>query len=50
MLLDYTIEIDGERYKIFDLTLPFEMAKAARERGYNVPDTAQEIRKMFGYG
>jgi peptide/nickel transport system substrate-binding protein len=49
-LLDYTIEIDGVKHKIYDPTLPFEMAKAAKERGYDVPDTAQEIRKMFGYG
>ncbi|MDI9465832.1 MAG: ABC transporter substrate-binding protein [Limnochordia bacterium] len=49
-LEEYTLEIDGEEYKIFNSNLPFEMAEEARRRGYDVPETEEEIRIMFGYG
>ncbi len=49
-LEDYTIDVDGEKFKPYNPNLPFEMAEAAKERGYDVPETDQEIREMFGYG
>ncbi|MFW5991761.1 MAG: ABC transporter substrate-binding protein [Halanaerobiaceae bacterium] len=49
-LKDYTLEVDGEEFKPYNADLPFEMAEAARERGFDVPEKDQEIREMFGYG
>ena len=49
-LEEYTLEVDGVKYKIFNSNLPFEMADEAKNRGYTVPETEQGIREMFGYG
>jgi len=49
-LKDYTIEVDGEEHKVFNANLPFEMAEAVSQQGYDVPETEEEIKEMFGYG
>ncbi|MFP4015950.1 MAG: ABC transporter substrate-binding protein [Halanaerobiales bacterium] len=49
-LEDYTIEVDGEEFHPYNADLPFEMAEAAEARGFDVPESEDEIRKMFGYG
>lgn len=49
-LKEFTIEVDGEQFKPYNSELPFEMAEAARNRGYDVPEEKQEIKEMFGYG
>ncbi|HHT48927.1 MAG TPA: ABC transporter substrate-binding protein [Firmicutes bacterium] len=49
-LREYTIEVDGEKFKPYNPNLPFEMAEEIKARGYKVPETEQGIREMFGYG
>jgi len=41
---------NGRKFKPYDPEVPFKLAKAAKERGYPVPEEPEAIRKLFGIG
>ncbi len=41
---------NGEKFKPFDPTIPEKLAKLAKEKGYSVPDSREELEKLFGIG
>lgn len=50
-LVDFTLELgEGETFRPYDPEAPFRLAEYAAERGYDVPEGAEEIKATFGYG
>ncbi|ACK42996.1 MULTISPECIES: ABC transporter substrate-binding protein [Dictyoglomus] len=49
-LKNFTITVDGQKFKVFDPDAPIRLAEYARKRGYNVPTDPKVIREIFGIG
>ena len=49
-LKNFTIDVDGKPFKVYDSNAPMRLAEYAKGRGYKVPTDPKEIREIFGYG
>jgi peptide/nickel transport system substrate-binding protein len=49
-LKNFSIDVDGKPFKVYDPNAPFRLAEYAKGRGYKVPTEPKEIRETFGYG
>ncbi|ACI18313.1 ABC transporter substrate-binding protein [Dictyoglomus thermophilum] len=49
-LKNFTITVDGQKFKVFDPDAPMRLAEYARKRGYKVPTDPKVIREIFGIG
>ena len=47
---NFTIDVDGKPFKVYDPNAPMRLAEYAKSRGYKVPTEPKEIRETFGYG
>ena len=49
-LKNFSINVDGKSFKVYDPNASLRLAEYAKSRGYKVPTDSKEIRETFGYG